>query len=435
MKDDGGHGKLVEQLVERLCTVACSSTFIFQGQKYKKGGRPKELCDTLIMFRGTAVVVQVKSASVQTKNKVSQGEAEEWVKNATQAAERQARGAIGAMRKGLVTTLTNDRQRTTCFSHHMPTRVLVLLVIDSPWDNGIRPSAIDDVRWGACDVIVLNLRELGAFMAELSTIPELIEYLNLRASICRRVRQVIGRELDLLAFVRMQRERALSLLDEEGPTTLVLEDHLWGRLATDARVLQRNEDDRISFLIDDVIEKAWDIDRELCCDSMQGGEGDGDRLARFAAAEVAIRLSSLTRTERRLLARMMIEKMEASFATKITRYCAWKDPATGEGVVFLATPEIRSERREMVTDLASLAWRVDLMKSPIGIATEPIRGGGRSFDFVIIDPFGNEPKPPPDAEDVALAEQVFAQPKHVVETQYRKSGQARSYKRRRRRSR
>lgn len=381
-------GNETERLIGSIAEVVVLRDFVVRNPKFKKAnGKEKELTDILVPFGESAISIQAKSKVVNTKNTTAEV-IESRVKKIIDDAVGQLRNTRMLADDGTVHMYKNTHGIEIPFGKPKIVKIhgIVLVNVYDQDNNHLRVGP-DYVRKHDMDVHILDIADFYAVSSEIDTIPDLIEYLDVRGRLLVEDRLNLLNELDFLATYKTRPDLIKKILEDEHGL-LIVNPGIWDEYQSGsaAAIKLRNTLNRQSYLVDMTIEKMVEsidymplIKNPLTGEPMQPGTTEG-----YWA--VVSELSRLKRLDRRIFGRKMEEKMRQANDQKYHEGYSLMLLSPGEGLLFYASDNAdRAERAFRLSVLASTAYAAKDLRKIIGIATEPLEGHGRSFDVMILE--------------------------------------------------
>lgn len=255
-------------------------------------------------------------------------------------------------------------------------------------ENASRPFVIGDIDPTRQFIHVLDDASLDVVMDELDTITDYIDYLQARERLLRSEARVFAAsEKDLLAcYLANKTNDAQSAFGVPAAATHILcEPGHWDRFVTSSKYASRQEANKCSYVIDDIISSVAEYARK---GTLRRSTHPG-----IASAEPALReLALLSRHDRRMLGYSFLDAaLPASGDDVIFRQTR---PRTDDRVLFLLaffplhTTKSEAARDNRLHNLEEyclvLHWRDKGRHDIVAIATEAGPEGGRSFDVLMI---------------------------------------------------
>lgn len=261
---------------------------------------------------------------------------------------------------------------------------------------------------------------------ELDTIPDLLNYLNVRKAIIEN--HLIGdvHDLDLLALHKKDPYVLLDLINKGEKSKLVIESGVWESYLKNfsEQILRRNDLNSESYFIDAILSGSH---RSIGYEYQGPPEIFDQILGQDAAShfQIATRLAAITRIHRRGLGRALqtcILRAEAKhrsgqppFAFRVLL----SEDDKNSGSVILATEETkisRQERGRFLYNLCSAAGVSFGLTSVLGIATESASSQFRSEDIIVMEDFDFSPQGLEEYNQ--LAEKMFGTKKHSTDYEF-----------------
>ncbi len=386
-------GSIAEQRCLKVLQRAAHKDFTFANPRKADG---KEFADAAVWIGDTLAIVQSKSRHLPETNGRTDLEAlNTYVRKTVHVAVKQASGARRALYQGTVITLENSRRGSVTLDRSVVNRVFLIVLLD----ERLPFSSLDELGVKAgpgSDQFphIFYLNDLELVLAELDTPSDFFDYLEAREELQRRGKYDVSDEMDILAYYLLH-GRGFPPAEKEDEVGWIDLDGFWQQYTEGGGPRdQRREADAISYYVDSVIDFAHTA----------GGQY-------IRAAEL---LATLTRLERRMVAKRAWEKALAAVHSDRPRYDAVLLSRAGFGLVMMYSKEKRGRRAEILQGLTTLAQHIFNVQTMLGVASEPADQERTSFDFLRIDAPGFTPDP----GTLAVARQFFAAPDTLSETEY-----------------
>ena len=384
-------------------------------------GGGKELCDVLIVFDGDIIVFSDKSCAYPDTGDPVRDWAR-WFKRSIRASARQVYGAErwirhhpdrifldpGGERRlqvGLPPSATMRIHRgvvargagTRCSAFFGGDTGSLMVRSDLVGDSHVNPLAgtfcifrIGQLAPDKGYVHVFDDANLDIVLSELDTVADFVGYLTRKEAFLRSGRVVLATgEEDLLAHY-------LTHTNDNGEHDFVVPahadviefDHLYRGMPEDAQYIAKKSADKISYLIDDLIEHVTRsaTDCALIADN-ELPVRDYEKALRVLAGE--------NRLSRRHLARALLDLLSSSrHSGRPKSRCVVRAEKSGTGYCLLVCPcpqdrdyeQHRRWRSQLLTAYCNvLKSRFPDLEHIIGYATEPVDGERRSEDLVYVD--------------------------------------------------
>jgi len=391
------HGESSENRIEEILKASYSEDFVVRNPKgLRENGLEEEIADFLVPFRDTLIVVQVKSREQGAPSESLDAVDLKRFEKRLQRGTKQLKTAKRALDNGWATEVETLRGITQPFSYGRFKKLVGIVVLDIPDEDehGI-DSALD--LYGGLDEIqgitahLFMRRDFGTLIEQLTTIPDLVEYLSVREELKKKeVLWPLSCEVDFLALFISQYGVIEQCLNGE-ITGLHLEDGLWESLTgkESAEFAERAESIRHSrFYFDRMVGAmhqivGYEVPEWAKPATMQSGPGTKEQ-----HLELVEELAGHRRVDRIRFSLKMEEKMrkadEAGFGFYVSvpgeRACP---------LLFLSCAGDRKSRNQklhtMVCALSVYFGGVRVM----GIGTENLKSPVRSFDTYTV-PAGTE---------------------------------------------
>src|ERR1700733_13575703 len=357
----GEPGLYVEKWCQWFLEISFFRDFVYRNPRGRKKGQ--ELADAVVLFGDVVLMVQVKT-QCGSHDSVS------WATEKMLEAFRQLGATHDSLVQGHIPTLKNDFYGDIRFDpNSYPNRIgIIILAHDS--DPYVAAELVPEILTAPFPVHVFSLRDFATVASRFDTAGDLITFLEIRGDVAEKETFHVQDEVRNIIAILPHLETTLGThMSPASPDVLKKTVDAFKAIA-DGSLLE-SPDWRFGLAIDDMIARAHDVDTELY--------GESNR--RLASLDVARFLGWLTRDRRIKLGKRLLAKCEAGRDGE-PHYFLHRKPSTGTLCVFLVSSESRVERVRFLEFLVSYA----LMKyggRGLGVVTEPIGGGGRSYYFCI----------------------------------------------------
>lgn len=351
-----------EEFVFHICKKTFLSLWSHANPLGKAG---KELCDLLVVCEPDIVIFSVKEIML-TESKDVQTDWKRWNRRAIEESAGQVYGAERWL-KTATHVIKNDGSPGIKLPARDEQRIHRIVVALGGKDKV--PMFYGDLGKGF--VHVLDEISFRIILKELDTVSDFINYFTAkeRFYMAGKVTPFLAGEENLLALY-LHSDKKLP----ENYTTIVIEGEVWNSFKKKPEYLRKKEEDKISYLWDDLIE---DISKNMLRRDLRFSRSpdDGEVILRIMARE--------DRFSRRILGKSFAEFIRQSSKSKI-RSTMLPSPS-GVIYVLLALPHTidREYRRSELRSRCFIARGLNLdCKTVIGIATEQSKPGiGHSFDL------------------------------------------------------
>jgi len=351
-----------EEFVFHVCKETFLSLWSYANPLGKDG---KELCDILVVCEPDIVIFSVKEIKLMESGDIET----DWKRWNRRAIEESAKQAYGAERwlKNATHVLKSDGSQGLKLPAEHERRFHRVVVALGSKDKV--PMVYGDLGKGF--VHVLDEISFSIILQELDTIADFINYLSAKEQF-----YMAGKETPFLAG----EENLLALYLHSGKKlpenydVVQIEGELWDSFTKKPEYLRKKEEDKISYLWDEVIE---DIAKDVLKGNLEfsSSPDDGETALRSMAQE--------DRFSRRILGKSFAEFILLSSQNKV-RARMLRSPS-GIIYVLLALPHTidRKYRRAELGVRCFIARGLNSdSKKIIGIATEQSKPGvGHSFDL------------------------------------------------------
>ncbi|MCG8332350.1 MAG: hypothetical protein MI974_31990 [Chitinophagales bacterium] len=277
-------GELAEKYVNELAYSSYLKYWCYPNPIDEEGDK-KEICDLLILFRSTCIIISVKNYEFN-------GNYNRYKRKVVEKSTKQLHGAERKLFKlDRKIKIKHPERRVEEFNPENYDEIYRLTINAG---EQFEYYSLADQREGKGFINIFNKRTFEHIINELDTIPDLIDFLRERERLLTENKEVYleGQESDLLA-VFMLNKRSFPEIYIGDHETLKLElEGAWEAYdKKNVHVKDRRAADKQSYLIDylvknDILKLEW-----------------GEKLA--------IELMQLRRTERRIIAQNLFELVEA----------------------------------------------------------------------------------------------------------------------------
>jgi len=351
-----------EEFVFKICRETFLSLWSYANPLGKDN---KELCDILVVCEPDIIIFNVKEIKVSDSGDVTT-DWKRWNRRAVEESAKQTYGAERWLKSAphVIRSDGNPGLNLPAWKEQVIHRVVVAL-------GGKNKVPIFFGDFGKGFVHVLDDTSFGIILQELDTISDFIDYLSEKEQY-----YMAGKETPLLAG----EENLLALYLHSGKklpsnyNIVHVEGELWDSFTKKSEYLRKKNEDKISYLWDDIIE-------EIAKDVLEGNlefsrsPDNGEMILRTMAREY--------RFSRRILGKSFAEFILLSSENKL-RSRMLRSPS-GVMYVLLALPHNidREYRRAELGSRCFITRGLNLdCKTVIGIATEKSEPGvGHSFDL------------------------------------------------------
>ncbi|WP_221032896.1 hypothetical protein [Actomonas aquatica] len=253
-------GDEIEDAVATLCRNSFFPDFVVQGPKYRKaGGLEKEAADILVVFKGTALAIQVKTRIMPPTT------AEEWPGVEEQRFLKVIEKGLGQFR-ALVEAINSpeggrwesSRGTPLDLREGLPPRLFLILVYALKLPDGSEPEF--KVRCskscsadGPIPIHIFSLTEFGTLLRMADTFPDFVDYLQLRGDL--QEQKLISKTadpIDVWALFAFGADRVRTALQGN---TLIETDRLHSECLSEVEKLEEVE--KPSYLVDWLINELF----------------------------------------------------------------------------------------------------------------------------------------------------------------------------------
>lgn len=409
-------GSETEDIIESISRVMFLRDFVVRNPKFRKqNGQEKEVTDILVPFESDLISIQAKSKIVNTsttKSEVIDQRIQKIIDNAV----GQLANTKRIVDEGKTVHFKNAHGIDIPISAKNVTSIhgLVIVNIYDQNNSHIRIKSAY-VNKNGIPAHILDAVDFYAISSEIDTIPDLIEYLYIRALLFESNKiNEDAMELDLLAVYKTNPDNIQTVIDNENGHLVILSG-IWDEYQSGraSEIKERNRLNLSSRLIDSTIEQMSGV-IGYAPDAKNPSTGlpmdPGDIKGYWAGI---YELSKLGRLQRRFFGNKMHEKL-AQADRQGFGYTVYMTNEHEAILFFSSKTEVRQERIDQLFNLASMAYVSKNLTKIVAIATEPLSGPGRSLDVILLDgvSFVN-------SEDLRKqSKQFFSEPKNITGYEY-----------------
>lgn len=234
-----------EQLVFDLCRKSFLS---FWSYPNPEKGNGKEVCDMLVVCSPDVIIFSVKDIEYKDTGR-PKIDAARWQKKAIEESSKQIYGAQRWIEENGV-ILNSQRDINMKLPDPAIRRIHRVAVAFGSKEKV--PLTFGD--FGKGFIHVVDEKSLNALMAELDTISDFVSYLSEKESFFQSgTITFFTKEEDLLAFYAAQGYEF-----PVEPTEIILDEGLWSGFSVSAEVISRNEERKVSYIWDNVLERFFE---------------------------------------------------------------------------------------------------------------------------------------------------------------------------------
>lgn len=409
------HGKKTESDVARLCGGLFLKDFVLESPKYRTpGGQLREAADALLPNGDSLIVMQVKTRVIPGSSLSDDGPELGRVLRRVKSAAEQVKTVLRAIDTQSLEEGKTLRGVSIPLSNRAYSDIHGVVVIDV--FNSKDASIVDQLEiqngivWvRGIPVHIFRASDFRTIAQEQDTLPDLLNYLNVRKKLLARVTEVpLVTELDLFGLFKTRYPVIEECLSSQ-TNILLIEPGLWEKVHRDFPEMWTERDQRMnpSYLVDRTIEEVhtcigYDLSSE-CPPNEVGKSGVPHGPSTPAEYwEILQRLGLLSRVERAQFGAKMYEKAEAADKKPFAYTMIYRPPDVGP-IVYLCSNQSRHQRAERLRQLMKYACAYMGTSHAVGIATQSLSSIERSHDFCVMeDVFFDDPK-----EAKRLAQQAF----------------------------
>ena len=382
-------GEHFESQVEALCSKAYLSDFVVRSPFYQKqDGQKKEAADVLLLMNDAVLMMQLKTRDLPSSNCMTDIEAGRLRKTIYKGIA-QTKTCFSEIRNRTLIDLKNSRGITLPFHYdEVKSHIGIVLIhsyndTDQDYVNHRIYHPRLHMEYGY-PVHVFRFSDFVKITDELSTLPDLIDYLKMReAAFSKTLIPSPTPELDLLGLYATQHPRLEELVTSD--TSFVIEQGLWTKFQSMEDIIKKRDVLRkMTSAYDHIIEKVHEgIGFSLNAETGISVEAGVDTCDPKEYAAIARELSSLRQLNRHLFIRKMIEKMKLA-DTQPEAFFALNLEDRNGAILFFSSSVDRITRRERMATVTQLQVAGRDLSWAVGISTEQFTTDTRSFDFAMV---------------------------------------------------
>jgi len=323
-----------------------------------KGGKG-ELADAVVLHGDLALMVQVKT-------QVSSRPPHTWARKAIAEALEQLGFTNRMLAEGHVKTLRGETLGELPFDPSKSPNRWGLIILDQPADPFDPGELVPDVVSAPFPVQVYSLADFKMITERFDTAGDLIGYLEMRDAFRSSLKARVHEETVTCDRVL---DRAEKYFRHHVPG---MPEELIARTVTVTQRTGRGEfvDNPYGRIYDDIISHMHDMDPAL---EQNAGNTPANVLP------ILVELGWLTRARRVALGQKLANIYSAA-QDGLPHFFSHFQRPRGIVFVYLATSMPRSERYKYLQGLLARAQAKYDCEAALGMATEPVGGGGRSYD-------------------------------------------------------
>lgn len=360
--DIGGNpGDYEEKWTQWFLEQSFFREFVYRNPERKKG---KELADAVVLYDDVLLMTQVKAQN-STRNPL------DWAKKNLPAAVRQLMGTRRMLADGHVPKLVNEIYGEVHFDTRDYPHQIGIIVLAQDGPRFIAEYLAPEIRAASFPIHVFSLSDFREVVRRFDTAADLIIFLEFRRDIGKVLQYFVHDEPGNIKRMLPYIQQVLKSYDPSTPQDILEKSSASFRRKAMGELLQ-SPDWRYSLAIDDMIAHSHDLDPNL----------PWNQAKKQSSGQVATFLGWLSRDRRIKLGKRIVAACEAAQDGNNHYFHHYK-PSLGKVIVFLATSVDRAERVQQIRFLLEVAQVKCSAPIGLGVATEPIGQGGRSYDFVI----------------------------------------------------
>ncbi len=275
-------GKSAEQYVEHFANTAYLKHWCYPNP-IDENGSGKEICDLLILFQFTCIIISIKNYEFN-------GNIERFQKKVIEKSTKQL---YGAERKLFHSSEVYIKHPEKGIEKFEPEKYKNIIRITINMGELYEFYTLGDIKEGKSFINIIHRDSFSQIIRELDTIPDLINYLNERENLLMTQYPIIieGSELDLLAtFMLNKRSFPTDFYKNEDGLKLNLRGTWINYDNQNKHVKDRREADKQSYIIDQLVGR--------------------DILRQKWGSELASELMNFNRIDRRFIAQSLYDLVE-----------------------------------------------------------------------------------------------------------------------------
>ena len=183
-------GKSAEKYVEHFANTAYLKQWCYPNPKDEKGSE-KEICDLLILFKMTCIIISIKNYELK-------GNYERFQKKVIEKSTKQLYGAERKLFNSGEVYIKHPEKGIEKFETEKYKNIIRITInMGELYEN----YSLGDIKEGKGFINIIHRDSFSQIIQELDTIPDFVEYLNEREKLLMTQYPIIieGSELDLLA--------------------------------------------------------------------------------------------------------------------------------------------------------------------------------------------------------------------------------------------
>ena len=360
----GGPGLYEEQVAQWVAEKSFFRDFVYRNAKGKKKG--DQLVDGIVLFGDVMLLIEVKSQNGSATR-------DDWVRDRLGKAVSQLEKSKALLQRGEIPKLLNDFYGELDFVSQNYPNVFGIVVLAHNAESYHAPDLVPELLASTFPIHVFSLKDFTLVADRFDTAGDIVTFLETRTDTSRTHRLLVQDEAENLRLMSNNFRTVWTQHLPNGQPELLdraaqmFEQKSLGKL-------QLDKDWEYGLLIDDLIARVHDFDPSLSWNKKTTHEA-GLRLASF--------LGWFTRDRRIKLGKLAYEHAELARDGKAYHFHHFH-PSRGTCFVYLASSASRADRVKYLQLLVSYAQLLYNCQESLGVATEAIGGGGRSYDFVAV---------------------------------------------------
>ncbi|MBX9586817.1 MAG: SEC-C domain-containing protein [Gammaproteobacteria bacterium] len=385
--NSGHRGKVVEDIVQKICIRMFLDDFVVKNPSYKKrSGHIKEAADILIPFGDNLIVYQVKS-KIELKKASEKTDLDyKRIEKKVNDAISQFKAIKEAIEHKLIIDVENSRGIKIPFQSDKFTKIIGLVVLDlneEKFPDNERTAIYGGFTSKYQIAIHIFLREeLELIASEIDTLPDFIKYLKAREFLYNHdLISNLTPQRDILALHLTRPEISEELIANK-VSYLAIEPNTWENYI---RIKNSNKQHKQSPLIDNIINwihKSIDYYPEFIHEIPRNDFPQGSVENYF---KTVTELASLTRAERNNLGWEFLDVMNNVDSSRKHLKKVCYIVINEKAILIFSTKAPRVKRAKDLIDLATMLYCKLNLKKVIGIATENVTSKDRSYDFIVLE--------------------------------------------------
>lgn len=189
--------QIAERFVESFAGVPLTAECVYRSPQYLDKGIQKEVCDFLIILRGEAILVSMKSQ--EDPDSRSGDKLERWILKNAERGLSQARGGLRTARRSQFWSQHSRRGRVDFEPDSL--KLIHLVIATEVFSDRLElPEEAFPITVEGIPVTYLSVNDFCNLVYELRTFPDLVDYLSARRAMGAKTVRSIGDERPLFEY-------------------------------------------------------------------------------------------------------------------------------------------------------------------------------------------------------------------------------------------